>query len=338
MSKITIFVGDIHECAAALAVQYDPNAKLLDNKNYNLVFESHECDVTFYTSLKNLSKDISLIMKILNLADQIFYCNHDGAWSDNKKIDLTDVTASLQGLTEFILFQINHLTNKVQNLNLDNYSPTAYLRLVDSRISDKNQLWVAGGSDVFGVGVEPAQRFGHILGEQLNLPVSFLAVPGSSIEFQADQILRSDICKNDIIVWGLPPEHRVPYWSDIRGEIVHLNRMTNQKHRDYITISVDVANKLIADRTCFFQSLVHIHQVINFCNKVQAKLLIVGITISDTLAIHLHNLPNFFNYSTSYTSTQYIDLGSDNFHPGPKQHQSYANFCQEKLKKLNYIL
>ena len=300
MSKITMFVGDVCEYVSVLAVQYDPNAKLLDKKNYNLIFESCEGEVTFYTSLGDLPKDIPLIIKILNLADQIFYCNHNGLWSDNKKIDTTDVTDSLQGLTEFILFQINNLTNKVQNLNLEKYNPTAYLRLVDSRIGEKNQLWVSGGSDVFGIGVEPDQRFGHILGERLKLPVSFLAAPGSSIEFQADQILRSNICKNDIVVWGLPPEHRVPYWSDKRKKVIHLTGANNQSHQNSLSISVSIANKLVADQNCFFQSLVHIHQVINFCNKTQAKLLIVGITTSHTFPIHLHNLANFFNYPINF--------------------------------------
>ena len=73
---------------------------LVIEKNYNLIFESCEGDVTFYTSLGDLPKDIPLIIKILNLADQIFYCNQRGLSTE------TAVALIVNGYAKEVLKQL----------------------------------------------------------------------------------------------------------------------------------------------------------------------------------------------------------------------------------------
>lgn len=338
MNKITLFVGDVDETVATLAKKHCKDAVLIDHKNFHILFDQKYNNITGYTSLGDLPDNVSILYQIFNSADDIFYCAKDTVWSDGKEVDFTYVTSSMQGLTEMLLFQINQLTNKVHNLDLSKYQSDIYTRLIDQRTSNSVQLWSVGGSIAAGVGVLPNERFGQILANQLKLSVSFLTVLGSSIEYQADQLLRSDIRNNDIIIWGITPEERIPFWSDKLNKVVHLNiRHRDHGHANNIDLLPSVIDALLVNRNCFYQSLIHIHQVVNFCNKINAKLLIVGQHISDTLAIHLNNIPNFVNYYHNQSKNQYIDLGFDDEHPGPKQHQIYADFCQEHLKKLNYI-
>ena len=49
---------------------------------------------------------------------------------------------------------------------------------------------------------------------KLNLPVSTLAQGGTSIFWAADQILRSDIRKDDIVIFMLTSTHRFPYYTN----------------------------------------------------------------------------------------------------------------------------
>ena len=216
--------------------------------------------------------------------------------------------------------------------------PSAYLLLVDKRQSNNPQLWAVGGSDVHGQGVDKSERFGQLLADQLNFDVTFLTKPSSSIEFQADQVIRSDIQENDIVVWGLPPEQRFPLWSDAVNKVLHITpQHRDSKNKDNYELSPNVLDRLIASRQCFYQSIAHIYQVANYCNKVKAKLLVVGLGTSYYLAIRLSQLSAFKNYKNFQTPTASVDFGTDGEHPGPKQHQLYADFCYSHLKQLQYI-
>ena len=337
MSKIILFIGDTDQSVATVAAQHCDSAFLIHKDNYQILFEDQSQDITVYTSLGDLPKELSLVYQILNQADEIFYCAKDTIWSDNRPVNLDYVTDSIQGLTEFVLFEIGNLTNKVKNLNLEKYLPVQHTVLLDCRKSVESQLWISGGSDVEGVGVDQSQRFGQLLADRLSMSVSFLAKAGSAIEYQADQILRSNIQQNDIVVWGIPMDHRIPFWSEKSNKTVHLTSLHRSTVGDLVDISPKIIDRLLADKNCFHQSLIHIYQVVNFCNQLNAKLLIVGLSISDTLAIHLHNIPQFINFKNKDFTHQFLDLGNDELHPGPTQHQAYADFCQAQLKKLNYI-
>jgi len=324
---INLYFGDINSDLAQLAQAVDPQAFLIDHSNYvDFLNNPPAGNVTVYTSLGDLpkiSKDTFVIYRLFDLADNIYYVPHN-----NKN----------QIYIESILFSIGQQKNNVRNLDLSAYSSEKYTKLVDSRRSNQAQLWVAGCSVSHGVGVNTAQRYGQLIADRIGLPVSFLTAGGSSIAWAVDQIVRSDIRTGDIVILGTTEEVRFPYWTT-NNEVWHITSThQNQNHQLSSTnLTTNVIDRLITDDNCFYQSIIRIHQLVNFCNKIDAKLLIFGLLSSPLLALHLHDINSFINYKNFNSPDCYKDLGTDNRHPGPEQHQLYADFCQAALKKLNYI-
>lgn len=334
MNNLTIFIGDVDQGLCISAKKFNPSAFLVDSTNYKTISVPFVNQTTVFTSLGDISDSVDQIYKLLDLADEIYYCPPE-QWSDNKNVNPDNVTDSMKGLTETILFHFQQQKNNVHGLNLDHYQYKKYTTLSDYRKSENKQLWIVGCSNTHGVGVLADQRYGAIVGKELDLPTSFLTQSGSSIEWAADQILRSDIRENDIVILGLTNEQRIPMWGSSQS-VKHITI----SHRDFPTNSVNLPPKLLdfllAHDTCKYKSYTHIEQIVNFCKKIKAKLLIVGLLSSDSFDINLHSLQEFIAYK-NFNNLNYIDYGTDQEHPGPKQHQLYANFCLTHLKKLYNI-
>jgi len=339
MTAFTIFLGDTGLEVAEAAKQHNNNAILLDYRNWQTVIGNKNPN-TVYTALGDLPNDVPTIYRILDSADHIVYCPPQ-QWSDNKTFDPYNVRDSLQGNTEWFLFLINSYKHNVSNFDLSHVYCSQALELRQRRQSHNQQLWIAGCSISHGMGVESTQRYGEILARQLNLPVCFLTTPGASIPWVADQILRSDIRTDDIVVWGLTEENRFCYWQ-LDNTPAHITS-THRKRPAKINLSPTILDKLLTDGNCFYQALNHVHQVVNYCKKLQANLLLVGILESPTLALNLATLSSYTHYHNPATYTTYnrtknfIDLGSDQSHPGPQQHQHYADFCIKELSRRQYI-
>ena len=139
-----------------------------------------------------------------------------------------------------------------------------------------------------------------------------LAKPGSGLEFQKDQILRSDIRSGDTVIWGLTHELRRPTWTD-----------------EGVT-TTDISIETF-EETGIYLSVTSIFQVINFCRKIGARLILMPIICSESIKLGLAHVPEFL--SLPYQS-DFIDLGSDDLHPGPQQHRAWADCVMEsKLLK-----
>jgi hypothetical protein len=322
---LTLFVGDVSEHTAQAAWAHSPTAILIDQTNYATVFKD---STVAYTSLGDLPNNLTLVYQLFERADQLVYVPRSTTWSDGKLVDASNPTASMQGLTEFVLSIIDKEKNNVKNLDFSNYSVEEYTKLSSGRKTDCQQLWVAGCSTSHATGVADDQRYGQLVADQLNLSATFLTCPGSSIQWAADQILRSDIRTGDVVIWGLTDESRFPMWSR-ENELLHIH--PNQP------AAKGIIKQLIVDPTNFYQAIVHVYQVINFCKKIQAKLLIFGLNASDTISLHLQAVPEFIKFVNKISNTRYIDFGTDNQHPGPKQHQIFADICVNQLKSLHYI-
>jgi hypothetical protein len=328
---INLYFGDTSDELANAAKTADPLAFLIDHSNYREFLNSQpDATVTVYTSpgdLPKVSTDNFAIYQLLDLADNIYYVT-PSSHSDNNN----------QLFFESVLLAIKQQKNNVYNLDLSKYSTQAYTNLVSSRQSNDLQLWVAGCSMSHGVGVDASQRYGQVLADTLGLPVSFLTAGGASISWAVDQIVRSDIQKGDIVILGVTEEVRFPYWMS-NNEVWHITPThQNQNHQlAFTNLTTNIIDRLITDNNCFYQSIIRLHQLVNFCNKIDVKLLIFGLLSSPSLAVHLNNISNFVYYTNFKSPTCYIDLGTDNRHPGPKQHQLYADFCQAALKQFNYI-
>jgi hypothetical protein len=199
--SVTLFVGDCDNVLAKKATDFDSTAYLIEFSNYKKFLELDNLDVAAYTSaadLPKITKTECVFYEVLKKADVIYYCP-PATWSDH-----TDEFSlhNLQQLTEYFLYLLQREKNNVQGLDLSKYTNNSYLKLKSKRKSDDQaQLWIAGCSVTAGVGVSPDQRFAVLIAENFGGQFVDLAKGGSSIEFAADQILRSNIRNGDWVIW-----------------------------------------------------------------------------------------------------------------------------------------
>ena len=309
---ITLFVGDNDYGPADQAQKTDPSAFLIEFKNYKtFLTTNYTNDITVYTSFSDLPKISStdaVFFEVLKKADDIFYCpptkwsNHSDDFNWN----------STQVITEYFLYHTNLIKNNVQGLDLTRYQNSNYLNLAELRRVSKKQLWVAGCSIAHGIGVLNNEKFGTLISNKLNLPVSHITKSGSSIEWAKDQILRSNIRKNDIVIWGLTQEVRAP-------------KAINA------TVGAETNPDILLDETSLYRAVTSVHQVVNFCKEISAQLVLVPILCSEQLQLLIHNLDEY--YQLPY-QTKFLDIGTDGIHPGPIQHQNWADIiCKHLLKE-----
>jgi hypothetical protein len=309
-NKIIIYVGDrskyLAECAG-------PTSQLLDFKNYLKFLEEMQPGIyhTSHADLGKITNTKAPIYDVLNIADEIKYCPPD-MWSgadtwggDGIEFQWTNT----KYLTEYFLTLINNEKNNVSGLP-DCYSHICdkYLELENKRSSVDPCIFASGCSITSGVGVNENQTFSYLISKKLNKELVMLAKGGSGLEFQKDQILRSDILSGDIVLWGLTEERRRLIWTAT-------GPMTAE--RDYKTFN----------ETGIYLSVTSIFQVINFCRKIGAHLILVPAICSETLRLGLTHIPEFLNLP--YRPT-FSDYGTDGYHPGPLQHKKWADYILEK--------
>jgi len=319
---ITLFVGDCTEDLATQAKDFDSSAYLVDFSNYQKFLDQTNHTLTAYTSaadLPKMSQNEAVFYQVLQKADQIYYCPPT-TWSDH-----TDEFSlqNMKQLTEYFLYLIHSKKNNVRGLDLSNYANNFYLKLQDKRKPNSQaQLWVAGCSVTAGVGVDSDERFAVLVAENFDGQFVDLSKAGSSMEFAADQILRSDVRKGDFVVWGLTSEYRALVWD----RKCQTSASINPYKFDYTN-----TNKAddIVDETRLYKALIAFVQVENFCKKVGAHLIAVPILCSEALQLLLHDHDSY--YQLPYMPC-FLDLGSDNIHPGREQHKWYSDRINNVLK------
>jgi hypothetical protein len=310
---ITVFVGDSDRSIAQAAQKHNANAYLVDHKNYQRFLDTtFHHDVTVYTAHSDLPKitnDRAVLYEILNKADIIHYAPPK-SWSDRT----TDTYrhTSQQSLTLYFLLLINSIKKNVVNFDVLGYQKNNYVLLKDIRHSDKKTLWSAGCSIAFGYGVDKSQRYANLISEATGLELVDLSMTGSCIEYSADQILRSDIRQHDVVIWGITEETRFPEWDSKKQCVDSGNRSA----------------KTLTE-TQIYKSTISVHQVANFCNKIGADLIMIPIICSENFCLLLSGLPDFYQFPYQ---PKFVDVGSDNQHPGPMQHQKYADFLSNIVK------
>lgn len=340
---ITVFFGDVNENTAEQAQAYDPDATLITASNAQ-DFINSSADKTVYTSLGDCPDNEDLIFQILDKADTIVYAKSI-KWSDNKEIDFSNPTSSVKGLTEYILWYFDHHKNNVSNFDATDYKHQDMLTLWDTRKSEKPQLWIVGSSFCLGNHGIGTDAYPWLLSKDLNIPMSLLAYNGASHEIMADQVLRSDIRADDIVVFSLNYEEKHVFWNSVKNtanilgpgwqtlpeEIQRVEQLGYKKK--------EFDRFLFANDTGFYKNYIHIHQLINYCNKVRAKLFLFGLDSSHRMNLALSDVPQFKLYKNKLgiDQTEFVDYADDNKHPGTKQHRLYADFILNNLKALEYI-
>lgn len=296
---ITFFVGDGGLELSLKAKTMDSSAQLLTEDTCNDINPG-----VYYISLGDFSNDKEFV-SALRKADWLIY-SPPVVW-DN---------ADMQYWTEYHLLRLKNIT---QVTGLDVGIPVdknVMLELADNRKTEDRQLWSVGCSVTHGQGVTTTQRYGQLIADYMQLPASFLTCSGSSITWAADQILRSDIRKNDIVIWGLPNWGRIPYYDSTTKIVKHVTPWYYDQYPNFITV---ISPDRLSDHDLLYQSITSIYQVINFCNKIEAKLIIAGLLIDNDFISYTTNIPNYIHLFDTF-----IDVGNDNKHPGPLTHKWYS--------------
>jgi hypothetical protein len=320
---LTLFVGPPTSEVADAAKKHDSTAYIIDLSNCN---QNHYG--VCYTSLGDL-RDEFILAKLFEQASIIIYIP-SAEWINNKKVK----RKTEQFILEEMLFRFSLDKNKkILNLPKNTYWPSitssasqSMIKLADHRKTENCQLWTAGCSITYGFGVTESDRYANLLAEKLNLTQSVLAEYGSSITWATDQIIRSDIRSGDIVVWGITSHLRFPFWDENKEQINHI-------HPGYYVWTPNFAKTISLDYlsspTLKYEAIRSIYQVNNYCKKISAKLILVGLLPENEIGEYLNN--NFTNYihlahyNLDGINTRFLDIATDLIHPGPITHQWYAD-------------
>jgi hypothetical protein len=306
---ITVFVGDVHQYLADCARLHNSFAQLVTEKNYKNIASG-----TWYCSLGDF-KDPKKFVTVLRQSNEIIY-TPPVEWScTDTQVETEKYLLDLKILEFKIVKNIDHLIwPKLKT----------FLELADTRKTPGPQLWIAGCSISHGMGVDPDQRYGQLISNQLNLPVSFLTCPGSSVMWAGDQILRSNICSGDTLVWGITSLERFCYYAYDRVSHINISSYTQTPKFN----SVVPLNEL-SSQNQIYQAITKIYQVLNFCNKINVKCVLAGLL---TDLEHYNIIDDRYVCLTQEYKSYPMDMKNSDPHPGPDTHRRYAD---QILKKLN---
>lgn len=318
--SLTLFVGSNDLNLAKAAQLANPTAYLIDQTNQH---QNHSG--VCYTSISDL-ETLSDFASLLRQADNIIYVP-DPSWVAGQKVkQYSERYWVEQYLYTFSLDK----SKKIVNCPIPCLPTNDGLMLVlnAQRKNNDPHLWVSGCSTTFGTGVDIHERYANILAEKLNLPLCMLARDGASVTYAADQILRSDIRKGDLVILGITNHQRKTYYDEENSKIINVTvRNFKQQNR-----KID-----LIDPTLLYDSVIAVHQILNFCHKINAKLILIGIHSHTDFCAYLKNIPSYIHVNGFYGVTvndQFKDIGNDGIHAGPLMHQLYAEKILNKLKEI----
>lgn len=317
---ITVFVGDITPDLSSRAVDHDSGAKLITNDNYRDLGPG-----TYYTSIGDLG-NLNQFSTVLLQADVIIY-SPPSTWS----------SSVMKYWTEDYLEVFSCMNHKTV-VGFDGPSPVLaeMSELVDCRRSDDRQIWIAGCSISHGVGVMPEERWGVLVAQELSIPVSFLTQDSSSLVWAADQILRSDVRSGDLIFWGLTSIHRFSFWNHVTQQVRHCTPQGWEQEKTFL--SSFIKENFLASDTLIYEAINAVYRVSNFCDKIGA-VLIIG-TVLRGLEQALRDWPNFVAMAGMHgrnADDMFIDIGSDQKHPGRLSHRHYAETMLRTLRDFGKV-
>lgn len=312
MTSFELWLGDVDEYLSQQCQFSYPDAVLIDSTNVHQYLTSPP--QIGYTSLGDIG-DLQNLLDLCRKAHHIHYCP-PGKWSDQDR----DGKSSQKFWTEYILQSII-LTSDIEITNFkvidQEYSCLESDMLIEHRKTDSRQGWAIGCSITAGFGVLPEQRWQHLLYQDLELEYSTLAAGGSSIVWQSDQICRSDIRKNDLVIWAMPSPDRKCIFS--HGKLMHVNAGSFKTDPSLLEL---IKPDDLTSQDLLYQNIMAIRRVKNYCHKIGAELLVIGVLYDFQGVLAMCDLPNRF-HSLIWPET-FFDLGTDGEHPGPKHHSYLA--------------
>jgi len=331
-----LFVGDLHQSLSKAVKKYDRSTLLLKGWNVDAFLKAPTPTGTAYVSMQDIG--IDRFWKVCNKADKIYY-RPSKAWLDSNynSVGKKQTEAILAGLSQHI-----PVDGIEQILGQKSYFSDDFLK--SHRRTDLAQLWFCGCSITYGRGVFKDQTFKEIIAQKLRLQYTDLSHPGSSITWQSDQICRSDLKTNDIVFWGLTSQHRLAVFDpayvrqnigfaqgadDVESAVIHLYSRIYEREPK---LKSKFPNDLLDNLTLTYHNILAVRRAYNFCQKIGAQLVILGL-MYDVDNIYLnYNVPAF--RQSMVWPKEYPDLGTDETHPGPKSHQMFANEFLDFYSKL----
>lgn len=310
-SSKKLIVGDVTSELCDYAKSVDPDAVLITEDNCKSIADSkNQC---FYASIGDF-ENLEIFNAVLEQVDEIEFYNHK-EWT----------TEELRRKTIYNLGLFYWATNRpIKNLDFENHRLEVNFD-IHPRQSTEPNLWTFGCSITYGVGVNPDQTFGSVLAKKLNMPFNNISCPSSDIGWSADQILRSDLQAGDIVVWGITSLRRCSvYFYD------HLYFATPGSYQENAFLRKIFPKDWLSGHHPVYNSLQDIQAINHICKKLGVKLIMLGVMGQYENA---KDLEQYSNFVSGIDKKKYLDLGSDNLHPGIKQHQLYAEKVLSFLNK-----
>lgn len=304
----TLIVGDTSNYLAKYALSLDSHATLIADNISNFT------QSTYFTSIGDVSEQV--LVDLLDKADKVIYYP-PLTWSSTKT----------QILTEQLLLIANTRNKNVVNLPV--YSTDDILQLIPNghtRKTKNPQLWTMGDSITYPIGVTEKEAYSYKLSKLLDMKYTNLSISASSNVIQASVILKSDLKKGDIVVWGLSTVCRETLVVNNDSSHVTLN-----DELTHISLSSYLENKKINDILPYdlvdsvqylFKTLVAVHDVSNICKKLGVTLLLGGLKVEEEYCKYFAKFNNYIQFWNSHLGHKYY--ANDNSHPGPKTHTWYA--------------
>ena len=295
-----LYIGDVNTDNTKL-----PNNPILVTKDdINKPFPEYA-----FTTLVDVGS-VENLYHLMDKATEVIFITPE-AWSDGKTVDsIYSIAWTMQQLRD------------IHNKKITNNNP-----LIDIRKSEKKHLFVAGCSVSHGVGLDnEQQRYAKLLSHHYNLPLVSLTKARSSLEWASDQILRSDIRKGDLVIWGLTTNERYMHFMDDSKELTHFLASS-------ITQYEELFIKLLFQDNLLEKNILRIERVHNFCKKAKANLIILNCISNLFISSRISHLDSFLflHNKDDYDNHSFLDLGLDNRHPGPLTHKFYADKIIEKV-------
>lgn len=345
-------IGDTDTSLAAYAKSLYPSAvHITDHQTQNEV----------YFSLGDMA--IKDFLAYLLDADQIIYHNKLAPWSH----------ADLKSITEHVLYLIHliwptrpingfdaesfvYVENPICGHDLDSvfrsrvdvqkicrFDTLNYHGLMDIRRACAPQIWVAGCSYADGRDLEDRNlRYGQLVANHFRSACSFLTFHGSSLDWAVDQLIRSDIRPDDLVILGITALERYSWFVHDRLVNMNAHNVTLQEEKSfYRRMLLDDARCQLAERL--------INQAVAVCAKNQAQLVLIG-HLSLSGKTNAEKFRGFLRQHHCYLDIEScmgdrypgqldsrfnLDLASDGFHPGTQTHAAWAEIIIDFIKSIH---
>lgn len=291
--------------------------KFLTYSNYKKIISSEHKD-NFCLSIEDFGESLfsSTLDDILNACNEFEVVGLDETFL--KIIPPTSVSSYL-----YLFNKLKTQSHKTTGIEwIDKFNLSLFQSPI-SRTTDSRQLWIVGCSITQGVGVQFDSSYPILLSKKLNLPLQLLAKSGSSIEWQSDLIARADIKAGDIVIWGITSYSRISFMSDESYDSCPV------RHYPLINNALNYWNLNYFDSPSLaaltFKSIFKIQRL---CEEIGAKLYLANFLDPCWSSLLYNNMSNYINFVDQLDEqglVKFLDLGIDNLHPGPRQHQHYAD-------------